>query len=334
MSENDKVEWTVHRPRSTSADLANLAEELKVFYPAFTTTAVDPEGENVVLTVPIKKTKPGKTITGDIGSLQNAVVFVPSSQPPASSASQSDTRTKGIFLTIDPTDSRVSHIEDVFRKADGNGNVMYHRAGGRMMHGGKFVGGSQVESTKTPGLMYFNGAKFMESRHWNPDHPDYKALLDTSTTTELSGSKSSKGVTSPDTAASVLANSSKHNRAQNPSAGSLKKADRIKKPPDGLSNLFGTYNLITHLVRDEILRKTSNPSSVNPTSHLPQASSNANVPSHYSPTNTNTTRQGEQSGDHSYNPTVLSQSADEQEKLGDQMLKDGAEKFFRARRQD
>jgi hypothetical protein len=310
MSENGEVQWTIRRPGSTITDLANLGTELEVFCPALTAT-IDPEGENVVVTVPINMTKPRKSILDDIGSLQNAVMHVSTSQPPASSAPQSNTRTKGFFLTIDPTEGRVSRIEDVFRQADGKESVMFHRAGGRMMFGGKFVGGSQVESTKTPGLICLKGARFTKSRHWNPDHPDYKALLDTSTTTDLSGSKSSKRVTALETGAPVAASSSKRNKAQDPSAGSSKKAARTKKKTDGLSNSFGTYDLITHLVRDQILRETSGPSSVNPTSHLPQASSNAHAPSHYSLTKTDTTQQGERSKRYSYNPTEPSRSASE-----------------------
>jgi hypothetical protein len=170
--------------------------------------------------------------------------------------------------------------------------------------------------------MYFNGAKFMESRHWNPDHPEYRALLNTPTTTSISGSKSSKRVKPPDTTASVLAETSipkrPRNRVENKSTGSSSKAATIATTsgnnPDQPGSLFknlkqSVLNSINDLaVSDQEAAYQSQQASMYAGPH---------------PNITDTTQQGKQSERYSQS---------ECEELGNKMLKDGAETFYKARR--
>jgi hypothetical protein len=247
MSKPGKPEWTFERPGMDFTSLCNFAEELRVFKPE--TIDIDPasESESIRPNFATGQTKP-HIDAHDCNCLEGAAMFSSWSNSLGCSAAQSGTKKTGDVITIDPTDGRMTRVQNVLHQADGTGKWSLHHPShdGRTMFGGDFAGGTQVESTRTPGLFYLNGAKYTARHYWSPDHPGDQASLDTPTTfTNMSGLLDSERCAPAKIAASVVAGSSKskrpRKRSQSPPAGSSRQA--AGTPRDSLG---GTNKLVTH----------------------------------------------------------------------------------------
>lgn len=332
-----KTEWTIDRPGSDFQSLFDFANELRVLDPI--SIDIDPESQSIFPNFPIGKTKPHINVH-DCDCLEGAAVFSSSSKPPGSSAAQSDLKMEGDVFIRDLTDGCVSRIKNVVYKGDGAGKWSLHHPSydGRMMFGGDFAGGTQVESTKTPGLFYLNGAKYTARHYWNPDHSGDQASLDTPTTfTNMSGSLKSGRSPPAKTAASGVAGRLKSKRPrkkrQSPPAGSSGLATGT--PRDSLG---GTNKLVTHYrpLRPYVPESMDDQeaSDQDAASQSKQASMHADIRSRLPPTNTDTTQQGGQSGYHSHNQAIPLQSVVEEEEKGAEMFKYRMQKFYDEQSQD
>jgi hypothetical protein len=342
MPRTHRPQWDFPCPGSTVQDRINLADDLKSLHEGTVTV----QSERVRVRLPLGVIKPRPCIDGvNNDCLSQKLTFVPSLPPTGNSdnTEPSAGERKGqVILEYKESDKHcASRIKNVTYKGHGDGKISLHNPDlkGRHMIGGEFEGGTQVNSTRTPGLFSLEGATFKKSMHLNREYDHYESWHDQEPiNTSMVQSRVSERTTAPNTAASVLNDAPKHKRqrkrGQSPSAGTSRPAaGTTRKSSDKLSDLLGPYKTMKQWFLEQVY-PVAPPHPSLPISHLPQASSNIYPPSHFNPRNTDTTQQRDKSGLHSHNATMLSQSTRKQEELGEEMLKRWADEFYRQQRQD
>jgi hypothetical protein len=335
MPETGGTAWTIYRPGSNVTGLTDLASELQVLGPE--SIDIKPDSCSIVLNFASGKTKLRPYINGsDNKCLEGSIWFLPYCKPPVASATQSEAGIEGDLFTIDPTDGCVSRIENTVYQVHAPGKVSLHNLclEGRIWFGGDLAGGTQVKSTKTPGLFHLQGAKFTPRKYLNPNRPTYQASLNAPTIlTNIPGSQNSKRSSAADT------ESSKRRRPgirkPRPSVASSRKA--AGHAIDSSNNPNNPGSLFQHL--EQYVRKSIDDLDApghNAASHSLPTDTHPGPGSRFNPDNTIITQQGNQGEYHSHEQTTPSQSAleQDQEKLGEMMWTKWVEKFYSDQSQD